>query len=132
MSRKLQETSSKVAKYEPKRDKRGRFLKGYSGNPLGMPPGTKQKAHFAKTLNKMIGSEDFQEILATAVRLAKAGNAEMTKLLINKGIVDPKHPLECASIIKSMQKIDKDVEKIDHEIDVLKDGKKLLEEFKDE
>lgn len=70
-----------------KRDNSGRFVKGYSGNPAGKPKGVK---HRATLIKEMIDAsladmllEEFIPVMEQAIMLAKKGDRQMIKLLLN-------------------------------------------------
>jgi hypothetical protein len=67
-----------------------RFQKGVSGNPAGRPKGSKNKVTLMKIalegeLRTQLGPH-MAEILAQAINLAKSGDAQMIKLLIDKTV----------------------------------------------
>lgn len=68
------------------RDDKGRFVKGYSGNPAGKPQGIKHRATLIKeTIDASMADmlhEDFIEIMEKALALAKKGDKQMIKLLL--------------------------------------------------
>lgn len=70
-----------------KRDENGRFVKGYSGNPAGKPKGVK---HRSTLIKEMIDAsladmllEEFIPVMEQAILLAKKGDRQMIKLLLN-------------------------------------------------
>lgn len=68
------------------RDNLGRFVKGVSGNIKGKPVGSKNRTKLMKqameeALTRDL-SEDFLDILAQAVKLAKQGDTQMIKLVL--------------------------------------------------
>lgn len=70
--------------------RKGQFLKGTSGNPLGRPKGSKNKITMMKlALEGRLRTQlehDAHEILKKAVDLAKDGDTAMIKLLVDKMI----------------------------------------------
>jgi hypothetical protein len=66
------------------------WQKGQSGNPLGRPKGSKNKITLMKLqlegeLRTQI-KRDMQDIVAKAITMAKEGDAQMIKLLVDKCI----------------------------------------------
>lgn len=71
-----------------RRNKSGQFPKGVSGNPAGRPKGAKNKTTILKEyvesqLTEQL-SMDAQELLGTAIKLAKAGDTTMLKVLLDR------------------------------------------------
>lgn len=69
---------------------KGRFQPGKSGNPAGRPKNSKNKVTLMKLalegeLRAQLGP-DMAAIVAKAVQMAKAGDAQMIKLLIDKTV----------------------------------------------
>lgn len=68
------------------RDDKGRFVKGYSGNPAGKPKGVKHRATLIKeTMDAAMADmlhEEFIEVMEVAIREAKKGDKQMIKLLL--------------------------------------------------
>lgn len=67
-----------------------RFIKGKSGNPAGRPKGSKNQITIMKialegNLRKKL-EHDAQDILQKAIDMAKAGDGQMIKLLVDKMI----------------------------------------------
>lgn len=68
------------------RDSKGRFVKGYSGNPAGKPKGVKNRATLIREvmdagMADMLHSE-FIQVMEKAISLAKQGNTQMIKMLL--------------------------------------------------
>lgn len=75
-----------------KRDQGGRFVKGYSGNPAGKPKGVKHRATLIKelidaSLADML-LDEFIPVMEQAILLAKKGDRQMIKLLLNDMLGD--------------------------------------------
>lgn len=68
------------------RDSKGRFVKGYSGNPAGKPKGIKHRATLIREVMDAgmadMLHEQFIEIMEKAIALAKQGNTQMIKMLL--------------------------------------------------
>ena len=66
------------------------WTKGQSGNPAGRPVGVKNKITLVKLQieGELRGQtkDDMREVLAKAVELAKAGDKDMIKMLVDKWI----------------------------------------------
>lgn len=82
--------STQVAPVLEGQKRRKGFQKGVSGNPAGRPKNSKNAITLAKIalegeLRKQL-SYDMCEILQTAINLAKSGDQQMIKLLIDKVI----------------------------------------------
>ena len=79
-----------------KRDEKGRFVPGKSGNPNGRPVGSKNAITLLKqSLELQLreqASDDMAQVMRTAIELAKAGDRSMIKLLLElhmtKGTTD--------------------------------------------
>jgi len=68
------------------RDNLGRFVKGVSGNPKGKPVGARSRTKLMKqgmeeAMTREM-SNDFIEILETAIKLAKQGEKDMIKMVL--------------------------------------------------
>lgn len=67
-----------------------KFVKGKSGNPAGRPKGSKNRVSILKVALELDLREklkhDAQDILQKAIDLAKSGDTQMIKLLIDKMI----------------------------------------------
>ncbi len=69
------------------RNNLGQFVKGVGGNPAGRPKGSKNRTVIMKqameeALTREL-SDDFMNILQTAITMAKAGDKDMIKLVLN-------------------------------------------------
>jgi len=68
---------------------KGRFQKGHPGGP-GRPPGTKDKItllrHAIELQLREKGSGEMLAVLDTAIKLAKAGDRQMIKLLLEQWV----------------------------------------------
>jgi hypothetical protein len=69
------------------RDNLGQFVKGVSGNPDGRPKGSKNRTQLMKqameeALTREL-SNDFMDILQQALTMAKDGDKDMIKLVLN-------------------------------------------------
>lgn len=63
------------------RDKRGRFIPGVSGNPLGMKPGTNRTAEFRASI-----AEHVPAIIKTLVNAAMGGDVAAARVLLERAI----------------------------------------------
>ena len=66
--------------------KQGKFRKGHSGNPLGRPRGTRNKAIIAA---EALFEGEIDEICRKAIEEAKRGNIQAIKLVLDR-ILPPK------------------------------------------
>ena len=64
----------------PKRDNKGRFVKGSSGNPKGRSPKEREERYYTIAMNS-VTFKDWEQIIATAVKQAKRGDAQARKWL---------------------------------------------------
>ena len=62
------------------RDEKGRFVKGVSGNPKGRSPKEREERYYEIAMNS-VTFKDWQEIISTAVKQAKRGDAQARKWL---------------------------------------------------
>lgn len=77
-----------------KRDHKGRFPKGVSGNPLGRAKGTKNRI----TLARLLLEEELREQLSTngpkimrkAIKMALEGDDKIMRVLLDKMLATPK------------------------------------------
>lgn len=67
-------------------EKQGKFRKGRSGNPLGRPKGTRNKATL---LAKALFEDEIEGICRKAIEEAKQGNMQAIKLVLDR-ILPPK------------------------------------------
>lgn len=67
-------------------EKQGKFIKGKSGNPLGRPRGIRNKATL---LAERLLEKEAEEICRQAIELAKKGNIQAIKLILDR-ILPPK------------------------------------------
>lgn len=67
-------------------EKQGKFIKGKSGNPLGRPRGIRNKATL---LAERLVEKEAEEICREAIELAKKGNIQAIKLVLDR-ILPPK------------------------------------------
>lgn len=96
----------KIKNVVAKRDAKGRFIKGASGNPSGRPPGSVSTITWlrrsAEQKLRDKAYDDLSDILDKAIELAKAGNTAMIKLMLelhmSKAPQDPKETQEKVSI----------------------------------
>lgn len=64
----------------PNRDRTGKFKRGCSGNPQGRKPGIPdRRVMLREMINPHAG-----ELITRAIRMAKAGDAQMMKLLLDR------------------------------------------------
>ena len=67
------------------RDELGRFLKGVSGNPVGRPQGSKNKATILREMLDEVAlgevAKEYVEVIEAMIREAKAGNVAAAKLI---------------------------------------------------
>ena len=66
---------------EVKRDAKGRFLKGYSGNPNGRSRKTEEEI-WLKRLHDCVTPEDFHQMVRVGISRAKAGDSGMLRLFL--------------------------------------------------
>lgn len=70
-----------------KRDDKGRFIKGGSGNPAGRPQGTKNRTTALRQALELQLREqaagDMEKVMAQAMRMALKGDRAMIKLLLD-------------------------------------------------
>ena len=64
-----------------KRDAKGRFVKGHSGNPNGRGRKSDQE-RWLKRLHECVTPDDFKDMIWVAVSRAKAGDSGMLRLLL--------------------------------------------------
>lgn len=68
------------------RDEKGRFVKGYSGNPAGKPKGVRHRSTLIKeTIDASMADmlhEEFIPVMQKAIEMAKKGDRAMIKLLL--------------------------------------------------
>lgn len=68
------------------RDNLGKFVKGVSGNPAGRPKGSRNRATLIRealqerTVRRV--TDDIEEILDTAIKLAKSGDRQMIRMFV--------------------------------------------------
>lgn len=72
----------------PARDKRGRFVKGVSGNPAGRPEGTLNRTtEIKRAIEESLVdelSEDYLKVYRTLVELALQGDTTCIKILMDR------------------------------------------------
>lgn len=85
--------STKKELEKSKRGEDGKFKKGVSGNPKGRPKGVKNRITLLKqSLEHQLrneASEHMSDVLATAIELAKSGDRQMIKLLLDAHLSKP-------------------------------------------
>ncbi len=70
--------------------KQGKFSKGRSGNPLGRPRGTRNKATIA---TEALLAGEIEGICCKAIEEAKRGNIQAIKLVLDRVLPPKKKPL---------------------------------------
>ncbi len=71
--------------------KQGKFRKGHSGNPLGRPRGTRNKASIAA---EVLFEGEIEGICHKAIEEAKRGNIQAIKLVLDRILPPKKEGLE--------------------------------------
>ncbi len=97
-----------------KRDARGRFVKGHSGNPLGRAK-RKTEEDFLLTLSKRVSLEDWVAIIDRAIELAKVdgdwrARRWLSDYVIGKPIQRVEHTGEGGAGIEYIVKVIKGVD----------------------
>ncbi len=82
----LPETAANRSQADKTEKKQGKFRKGHSGNPLGRPRGTRNKATIAA---KALFEGEIEGICRKAIEEAKRGNIQGIKLVLDR-ILPPK------------------------------------------
>ncbi len=80
------------------RSKLGKFVKGVSGNPAGRQLGSKNRTTLIKqameeSLVRDL-AKDFNDIVSQVIKLAKEGDTDMIKLLLNDVMKEARKPIQ--------------------------------------
>lgn len=78
---------------DKKRDDKGRFIKGHTGNPTGRMPKDREVKFYDLTISA-VSEDDWVKVVKTAVRLAIKGDAQARKWLSDNLIGLPQQKVD--------------------------------------
>jgi hypothetical protein len=111
-----------------KRNSKGKFVKGQSGNPAGRPVGARGKA---TVIAEKIMLNDIEEISAVIVSKAKEGDFQFCKLIMDRlaPVRDSHFPFHIEGSDHSKSEIFKTL--IDTALNRMRNGEMTLKQFED-